>query len=109
MLTIQTSSTQTARNDNPDLPWIPVALGFLLLPLVRTNPIRPRLRQLPFFSLLLAAAALLLGVALGLSGCSNNGVSSSSSQVSTSYPVVATATDTTRNAQSSTTLTLTVK
>ena len=109
MLTIQTRSTQTARNDNPDLPWIPVALGFLVLPLVRTKPMRRRLRQLPFFLLLLAAAALSLGATLGLSGCGNNGGSSSSSQASTSYPVVATATDATRNAQSSTNLTLTVK
>jgi hypothetical protein len=109
MLTIQTSSSQMARNENPDVPWIPMALGFLLVPLVRTKPIRRRLSQLPFFSLLLAVSALSLGATLGLSGCGSNGASSSSSQVSTSSTVVATATDATRNAQSSTTLTLTVK
>jgi uncharacterized protein YceK len=113
MLTIQTSSSQMARNENPDMPWIPVALGFLLLPLVRTKSIRRRLRQLPSFPLLLAAAALSLGAMLGLSGCGNGGSvssgSSSSGQTPTSYTVVATATDATRNALSSTTLTLTVK
>ena len=115
MLTIQTSSSHTARNENPlpGLPIIPAALGFLLLPLAGMKSVRARLRQMPRLPLLLAAAALSLGAALGLSGCSGMGMASSSSSSSspapTSYTVVATATDVTRSAKSSTNLTLTVK
>jgi hypothetical protein len=113
MLAIQTSSSRTARNENPlpGVPLIPVALGFLLLPLADMKSLRTRLRQSSFLPLLLAAAALSLGAALGLSGCSGGGSSSSSSpsQTPMSYTVVVTATDGTRHAQSSINLTLTLK
>lgn len=114
MLTIQTSSTQMARNENPltRVPLIPVALGFLLLPLAGLKSIRARLRQTSFLLLLLAVAILSLGAALGLSGCGGGGSSSMSGPAPTptpmTYTVVATATDATRNANSSTSLTLTV-
>jgi sugar lactone lactonase YvrE len=108
MLTIRTSSNQTARNENPipGAPLAPVALGLLLLPLAGMKSVRTRLRQIPCLPLLLAAAALFLGAVL--TGCSGNGSFPSFSQADT-YTVIATATDATRNAQSSVNLTLTVK
>ena len=113
MLTIQTVSSQMARNENPfpGVPLIPVALGFLLWPLAGLKPTRRRLRQISL-PLLLATAALSLSAGLTLSGCGGGGSSSSSSQTTPtpmSYTVVATATDSTRNAISSTSLTLTVQ
>jgi len=74
-LTIQTSTSPTARNENPipGEPLVPVALGFLLLPLAAMKSVRRRLRQMPCLPLLLAAAALALGAVLGLSGCSGDG------------------------------------
>jgi NHL repeat-containing protein len=108
-LTIQTSTSQAMRNENPipGEPLAPVTLGFLLLPLAGMKPIRRRLRQMPWLPLLLVTAALSLGAVLGLSGCSGNG--GLSSQAAKSYTVVVTATDATTRVQSSTNLSLTVQ
>ena len=108
-LTIQTSTSQAIRNENPipGEPLAPVTLGFLLPVLAGVKSVRRRLRQMPWLPLLLATAALSLGAVLGLSGCSGNG--GLSSQAAKSYTIVVTATDATRGVQSSTNLTLTVR
>jgi hypothetical protein len=107
-LTIQTSSSQTARNEKPSSgrPFAPVALGFLLLPLAGMKSVRKRLLQTPRLKVALVVMVLSLGGFLGLSGCGSNG---SANKAATSYNVTVTATDTTTGAHSSTNLTLNVK
>jgi DNA-binding beta-propeller fold protein YncE len=107
-ITIQTSTSQTARNEN--LPsgrqFAPLALGFLLLlPLAGMKSVRGRLRQMPHLTAL-AVMTLSLGVVLGLSGCGGNGAAN---QIAKSYTVVVTATDVTTSAHSSTNVTLIVQ
>lgn len=106
-LTIQTANT-TARNEQPSSgnPLAPVALGFLLLPLLGLKSARERLRQMPRLPVVLLAVGISLGAALGISGCSGGGMTPPAAQ---SYAVVVTATDTVNNAQSVTNLTLTVQ
>jgi sugar lactone lactonase YvrE len=107
-ITIQTSTSQTARNEN--LPsgrqFAPLALGFLLLlPLAGMKSVRGRLRQMPYLTAL-AVTTLSLSVVLGLSGCGGNGAAN---QIAKSYTVVVTATDVTTSAHSSTNVTLIVQ
>lgn len=114
-LSIQTATSQTAHNEQPILgdSFAPVALGFLLLPLLGFKAARRRLRQsLP---LMMLVVGLSLGTVLGISGCS--GGSSAATPPSPppppptaqTYTVVVTATDATTNIQSSANLTLTVQ
>jgi trimeric autotransporter adhesin len=118
-LSIQTASAQAARNEQPITgnPLGPVALGFLLLPLMGIKAARRRLRQsLP---LVLLAVGLSLAAVLGMSGCGGNSATPSPTPTPTptptpapaaqTYTVVVTATDTTTMIQSMTNLTLTVQ
>jgi hypothetical protein len=107
-LTIQTSNSQTAHNENSSStrPLAPVAIGLLLLPLVGMKSTRKRLRQIPRLSAMLVFAAISLGAAMGLSGCSSNAPSSPATK---SYTIVVTAKDATTGTQTSTNLTLTVQ
>jgi hypothetical protein len=111
MLSIQTSSTQTARNENPfsGNPTAPVAMGFLLLPLLGLKPVRKRFRQMLHFSVLGVAVVSLGALLMGLSGCAGGASNPPSSQPATNYDLVVTATDTTTGLQQTTTLTLTVQ
>ena len=115
-LTIQTANTTTtttAHNEQPSSsnPLAPVALGFLLLPLLGMKAARERLRQMPRLPAVLLAVGLSLGAVLGISGCSGGGVTPPATTTPTaqSYTVVVTATDQTTQAQSSLNLTLTVQ
>jgi hypothetical protein len=112
-LSIQTANTQTARSEQPTSgnPLPPVALGFLLLPLLGLKTARERLRQMPRLPAVLLAVGLSLGAVLGISGCSGGGVTPPATTTPTaqSYTVVVTATDQTTQAQSSLNLTLTVQ
>jgi hypothetical protein len=111
-LTIQTSASQTARNENPfsGNPMDPVAMGFLLLPLVGLKSVRSRLRQMPRLSLLAVATLSLGAMLIGLSGCAGGNIPTAPpTQPATNYTVVVTATDATTGVQSSTNLTLTVQ
>ncbi len=111
-LSIQTASTQVARNEQPITgnPLAPVALGFLLLPLLGITAARKRLRQMPRLPLALLVVGLSLGAVLGISGCSGGNASSTATTAAPqSYTMVVTAMDTTTKAQSSTNLTLTVQ
>jgi hypothetical protein len=105
-LNIQTSASQTARNEQPisGNPLGPVSLGFLLLPLLGITSVRKRLRQMPRLPLALLIAGLSLAAVLGISGCSGSG-----NAAPQSYTVVVTATDTTTNVQGTANLTLTVQ
>jgi hypothetical protein len=105
-LTIQTSSSQTARNEKPSSggSFAPVALGFLLLPMAGMNIVRRRLRHMPRLMIALALV-LSLGALLGLSGCGGNGAN----QTAKSYTVVVTATDVTTGAHTSANVTLIVQ
>jgi len=107
-LTIQTSNSQTARNEKlfSGGPLAPVALGFLLLPLAGIKTVRRRLRQIPRLTVALTVMVLSLGALLGLSGCGGNGAAD---QTSISYTVVVTATDVITGAHSSTNVTLNVQ
>jgi hypothetical protein len=91
-LTIQTSGSQTARNEKPSSGGSlgSVALGFLLLPLVGLKQVRKRLRQMPRMMLLFAIAALSLGAMVALSGCN---ISTPSSVAPQTYAVAVTAND----------------
>jgi hypothetical protein len=111
MLSIQTSSTQTARNENPfsGNPTAPVTMGFLLLPLLGLKPVRKRFRQMSHFSVLGVAVVSLGALLMGLSGCAGGASNPPSSQPATNYAMVVTATDTTTGVQQATTLTLTVQ
>jgi hypothetical protein len=104
-LTIQTSTSQTARNQQPSsgLPLAAVALGFLLLPLAG----RKRLRKMPRLWVMLIAMAVSLGAVLGLTGC--GGGSGFFNQPAQSYNVTVIATDLQTNATVETNLTLTVQ
>jgi hypothetical protein len=106
-LSIQTASSQTARNEQPITgnPLAPVTLGFLLLPLLAIKAARQRMR-LP---LALLAVVLSLGAVLGISGCSSSSATPPMTAAPQTYTVVVTATDTTTKIQSSTNLTLTVQ
>jgi hypothetical protein len=108
-LSIQTTSTQTERNEQPISrnPLAPLALGFLLLPLLGMKAEHRRLRQMPRLPAVLLAVGLSLGAVLGMSGCA--GGSMATKPVAQTYTVVVTATDTTTKVQSSTNLTLTVQ
>jgi trimeric autotransporter adhesin len=115
-LTIQTANTTTtttARNEQPTSsnPWAPVALGFLLLPLLGMKAARERLRQMPRLPAVLLAVGLSLGAVLGISGCSGGSVTppTTTTPAAQTYTLVVTATDTTTKAQSTTNLTLTVQ
>jgi hypothetical protein len=105
-LTIQTSNSQTARNEksNSEGPLASIAFGLLMLPLAGMKSARRR-RQIPRLSAMLAVATLSLGAVMSLSGCSNG----SPSQAAKSYAMVVTATDATTGTQSSTNLILTVQ
>jgi len=107
-LTIQTSNSQTARNEKPFSggPLAPVALGFFMLPLAGMKSVRRRLRQMPRLTVALAIMILSLGSVLGLSGC---GGSNSSSATTGTYTVAVTATDVTTGAHSSVNVTLNVQ
>jgi len=110
MLSIQTASSQMARNEQP-IPGHslgPVALGFLLLPLLGIKAARRRLRQsLP---LLLLVVGLSLGTVLGISGCGGSSTPAPPPPpAAQTYTVVVTATDAMTNIQSSANLTLTVQ
>jgi trimeric autotransporter adhesin len=107
-LSIQTAASQTARNEQPipGNPLGPVALGFLLLPLLGIKAARRRLRQ--SLLLMLFVVGLSLGTVLGISGCGGGSTATPPPPAQT-YTVVVTATDTTTNIQSSTNLTLTVQ
>ncbi len=108
-LTIQTSNSQTARNEKPSPggPLAPVALGLLLLPLAGMKRVRRRLRQMPRLPVLLAVVALSLGAMVGLSGCGTSG--GFFNQGAKSYSVVVTAKDAVTGVQNSTNVTLTVQ
>jgi hypothetical protein len=111
-LTIQTANTTTARNEQPisGNPLAPVALGFLLLPLLGLKAARERLRQMPRLPAVLLAVGLSLGAVLGISGCSGGSVTPATTTAAAQpYTVVVTATDQTTQAQSSLSLTLTVQ
>ncbi|WP_232296351.1 choice-of-anchor D domain-containing protein [Terriglobus sp. TAA 43] len=110
-LTIQTSKTQTARNESsfPMSPIAPVALGLLLLPIVGTKSARRRLQNGQRLLAMLALVSLSLGAAMGLSGCAGNGSGSSGQTTPKTYTMVVTATDATTGAQGTTNLTLTVQ
>jgi hypothetical protein len=107
-LTIQTSSSQTARNEKPSSrsPFAPVALAFLLLPLAGMKSVRRQLRQMPRLTVALAVMVLSLGAVLGLSGC---GGSSTPSPTAKSYTVVVTASDVSTGAHASINVTLNVQ
>jgi hypothetical protein len=107
-LTIQTSNSQTARNENSFSggPLAPMALGFLLLPLAGMKQVRRQLRRMPRLPVVLAVAALSLVAVLGLSGCGGSGAAN---QAAKSYTVVVTATDVTTGAHISTNVTLNVQ
>jgi sugar lactone lactonase YvrE len=106
-LAIQTSSSQTAHDDNSPLTgtFAPVALGVLLLPTMGTKLTRKPLWKMSRLMAMLALVAVSVGGVMSLSGCSSNG---SSSPVARNYTIVVTAKDVTTGAQTSTTLTLTV-
>jgi sugar lactone lactonase YvrE len=114
-LTIQTANTTTtARNEQPfsGNPLAPVALGFLLLPLLGVKAARERLRQMPRLPAVLLAVGLTLGAVLGISGCSGGGATppaATTTPAAQSYTVVVTAMDSVTKAQSTTNLTLTVQ
>jgi hypothetical protein len=113
-LTIQTAkTTTTARNEQPTSgnPLAPVALGFLLLPLLGMKAARERLRQMPRLPAVLLAVGLSLGAVLGISGCSGGSVTPPATTIPTaqSYTVVVTAIDTTTQAKRPMNLTLTVQ
>jgi len=105
-LTIQTTASQATNIENPFTggPLAPMALGFLLLPMVALKQVRCRL---PHLSSLVVITALLLSSVLGLSGCSSGG--SESVPAAKTYTVVITATDMTSNIKNSTNLTLIVQ
>jgi hypothetical protein len=111
MLSIQTSSTQTARNENPfsGNPTVPVTVGFLLLPLLGLKPLRKRFRKMSHFSLLAVAGVSLGALLMGLSGCAGGASNPPSIQPAMNYTVVVTATDATTGVQHTTNLTLTVQ
>jgi hypothetical protein len=108
MLTIQTSNSQTARNERPFSggPLAPLELGFFLLPLAGMKSVRRRLRHMPRLTAALAIMVLSLGSLLGLSGCGGNGAAS---QTAKSYTVAVTATDGTTGVHSSVNVTLNVQ
>jgi hypothetical protein len=108
-LTIQTSNSQTARNERPFSggPLAPLALGFFLLPLAGMKSVRRRLRQMPRLTAALAIMVLSLGSLLGLSGCGCSGAAANQTATSSTVPV--TATDKTTGAHSSINLTLNVQ
>jgi Divergent InlB B-repeat domain len=111
-LSIQTANTQTARNEQPITgnPLAPVALGFLLLPLLGITAAHKRLRQMPRLPLALLVVGLSLGAVLGISGCAGGSTPPTTTTAAPqTYTVAVTATDTTTKAQSSTNLTLTVQ
>jgi sugar lactone lactonase YvrE len=111
-LTIQTATTTTARNEEPTSgnPLAPVALGFLLLPLLGLKAARERLRQMPRLPAVLLGVGLSLGAVLGISGCSGGSATpAATTPTAQSYTVQAIATDTTTKAQSMIPLTLTVQ
>ena len=111
-LTIQTANaTTTARNKQPTSgnPLAPVALGFLLLPLLGIKAARERLRQMPRLPAVLLAIGLSLGAALGIIGCSGGTPPATTAPAPQTYTVVVTATDSITKARSSTNLTLTVQ
>jgi hypothetical protein len=103
-LSIQTSNPQGSLQERsiPFGPLAPITLG-LLLPLVRTNPARRRLRQTRFP----IAAFVLLGVMATLAGCGS--FAGPAFPTSKSYTVVVTATDATTGERASTNVTLTVR
>jgi hypothetical protein len=107
-LTIQTSSSQTSREEKPFSrgSLAPVALGFLLLPLVGIKTVRRRLRQMPHLTVTLAVMVLSLGALLGLSGCGGDGAGTQNAK---SYIVTVTATDVVTGAHSSANVTLNVQ
>jgi hypothetical protein len=110
-LTIQTANTTTtttARNERPNSsnPLAPVALGFLLLPLLGLKAAHKRLRQMPRLAVVLLAVGLSLSAVLGISGCSGGSATTPAAQT---YTLAVVATDATTKAQSSTNLTLTVQ
>jgi hypothetical protein len=108
-LTIQLPTT-TARNEPPASrkPLAPVALGFLLLPLLGLKAARERLRQMPRLPAVLLAVGLSLGAVLGISGC-GGGKPTPTTAAPQSYTIQVTATDTTTQAKSTINLTLTVQ
>jgi DNA-binding beta-propeller fold protein YncE len=110
-LTIQTSNSQTAHNEKPFAggPLAPVALGFLLLPVLGVKSVRRRLLQTPRLPVVLAFAALSLGVAMSLIGCSNGSPQQTSPPPPQNYPMVVTAKDQANGTASSANLTLTVQ
>jgi sugar lactone lactonase YvrE len=110
-VSIQTTNTQTARNEQPTSgnPLAPVALGFLLLPLLRTKAARRRLRQMPLPAVLLAVG-LSLGAVLGISGCSSGAATpAATTPAAQTYTVVVAAMDSKTKVQTSINLTLTVQ
>ena len=109
-LTIQTAAT-TARNEQPTSgnPLAPVALGFLLLPLLWMTAARRPLQKMPRLLLVLLAVGLSLGAVLGISGCAGGSMAPAATTPAQTYTVVATATDATTKAQSSMNLMLTVQ
>ncbi|WP_172838102.1 choice-of-anchor D domain-containing protein [Terriglobus roseus] len=110
-LTIQTSKTQTARNESsfPISPIAPVALGLLLLPIASSKSACKRLQHGQRLLAMLALVSLSLGAAMGLSGCAGNGSGSSGQTTAKTYTMVVTATDATTGLQGTTNLTLTVQ
>jgi hypothetical protein len=112
MLTIQTTNTQTARNQQPTHgnPLAPVALGFLILPLLGMKAAQKRLRQMPRLGAVLLAAGLSLGAVLGISCCAGSQPPSGSSTAEAqTYTLAVAATDTTTNAQSTMSIALTIQ
>jgi hypothetical protein len=111
-LTIQTATT-TARNEESTSgnPLSPVALGFLLLPLLGMKAARERLRQMPRLPALLLAVAVSFGAVLGISGCSGGNATPppATTPSAQTYTLVVTATDTTTKVQSAMNLTLTIQ
>ncbi|MHB1021315.1 MAG: beta strand repeat-containing protein [Acidobacteriaceae bacterium] len=109
-LTIQTT-TQTAQNVVPDVPAprsphspMPIAMGFLLLPLVGLKSVRKRMKQMPRMLTVIVFMALSLGAVVGLSGCGAGGFFNQKPQT---YAVTVTATS--GALQHSTNVTLTVE
>jgi hypothetical protein len=107
-LTIQTSNSQTVRNEKPSSgsPFAPVALGFLLLPLAGIKTVRRKLRRLPRLTLALAVMVLSMGALSGLTGCAGSGAAN---QTAKSYTVAVTATDAITGAHITTNVTLNVQ
>jgi hypothetical protein len=105
-VSIQTANTHAAliEQPQPGKTMATLALGFLLLPLLGLKGKRRLLRQMSPFSMILLTG-LLLGVVLGVSGCS----STPPATTPQSFTVVVTATDSTTKVQSSTNLALTVQ